>query len=79
MNSRSWAESIKDAGNAGVVRQRVDEGVRGAVDDVHPVGAGVGDVQAMRARPTPIQVGVVEPWVSAGGNRDEPRPGQAHP
>ena len=59
----------QDAGDPGEVRQRPQVPLVGAVDDVDPIRAGVGDVDAALRR---VDVCVVEARTPAGRQRDEP-------
>lgn len=68
----------QDAGDARVIRQRAEEGVSGAIDHVHAVRPGVGDVEATSAQSIPIHVGVVEPGLGPGWERDEAPSNQPH-
>ena len=54
--------------DAGKIVQGSQVSVRGAVDDVDTVRAGVGDVEPACPR---IDVGVVEAWLFTGRKRDE--------
>src|SRR5262249_34265758 len=62
----------QDASHPRELRQRAQMGLGGAPEYVDAIGAGVGHVQARRSwRGWSKDVGVIEPWLAAPGDRDK--------
>ena len=65
----------QDAGDAGEIEERAQEGLPRAVEDIDAIGPRVRDVHPPRRA---VYVGVVEARLRAGRNRDEADTNEAH-